>query len=60
MSVASSNLRISLASAVQAEKAMAVAAASPLILFTIRAIDYDLSALKILDNDLGKHLPTYE
>ena len=51
---------ISLASAVQPEKAMAVAAASPLILFTIRATDYDLSALEILDNDLGKHLLTYE
>ena len=53
-------MRISLASVVQPEKAMAVAAASPLILFTVRAIDYDLSALEILDNDLGEHLPTYE
>ena len=51
---------ISLASAVQPEKAMAVAAASPLVLLTIRTIDCDLSALEILDNDLGKHLPTYE
>ena len=50
---------ISLASVVQPEKAMTAAAASPLILFTIRAIDYDLSALEILDN-LGKHLPTYK
>ena len=53
-------MRISLASVVEPEKAIVVAAASPLILFTIRAIDCDLSALEILDNDLGKHLPTYE
>ena len=53
-------MHISLASAVQPEKAMAVAAASPLILLTIKTIDCDVSALEILDNDLGKHLPTYE
>ena len=33
-----------------------VVAATPLIL----ELDYDLSDLEILDNDLGKHLPTYE